>query len=603
MEGNGSGVGVQEIMKKEDVKPRINQFLEEVSSAAKLNNGLVPESGEGREPGFNSEMQGYAMRLALAGDNHELFNTLHQGLSVLGKTEDGLIRARLNPDKTVDTGNTTWDDGTQDIALALIEAGKKWGDTQLLEEGTTLAENFLQHRVIGMRDQTLVIPIDESQEASVGVRLVNLSLINLRLYLQMEHLSENGPKWKQLATDSLVLVNKLTRMYQLPPDQVMTVDGKMVKNSDFLAIVEDRRPDLMPLATRKVGEREVSGFDAIRIPWRLTDIDDLGDYAFRLEAYSLARRIYEAENQNGGIKTRYYSDGTPHPEGIAAAVAVAPVMGVLRATKGEQAALDEVDKAMTEKDRQVMYWKLWRGLGYTQLDNDRHKFELPKSTEEMVLNRSADHYFPGDRISRITQHLQSSSQPEEDLRNLMSSFPAELQAGQMHRLEKLLENKDLKSLGAEGIADVVRKWVTDIGFLRAYEVGERIKFTENPSFNQLNEILSYHTSSSESGQVAFIHIAPAMTMSPPEVATNIHRGLVDLARIISDEQGPEDVQKVMIISPLVHNQPASIESLGFTVVEDIDKQALEGKFADEAGTIGQAHMTREEFLNRYKPSS
>ena len=137
--------------------------------------------------GFNTELLGYSMRLAVESGNRELFDRLQKSLDEL-KTPEGLLKARLHPDRTQDMEfGSSWADANQDVALALIEAGESWELPEYTEKGVVLAETFAQSNHIKRIGNGTVLVFNTPEMANsttLGDRImaIDLSMLNIKLY-------------------------------------------------------------------------------------------------------------------------------------------------------------------------------------------------------------------------------------------------------------------------------------------------------------------------------------------------------------------------------------------------------------------------------------
>lgn len=353
----------------------VNKLSEIMAKISKeiTSDGLLPELVGRNEDGFNSEIMGYGMRLSLCVGNKRLFLRLLRGVQAFGRTKEGLVTARIYKNKTVDIKEgVSWADSNQDIATALIEAGEKWNDSILLNQGLEIANTFLKYQTTDAGKFRVVTPdVANRMEKLTGskIRRVNLSLFNFRLYQLMERRSDDTDIWRHLKESGFQLINLSLKKYCFPPDNINLLNGKMVSNRELLKWLKAKDKVRALLAKTILTEKEVFGFDAIRIPWRLCD-GISRDSDFDNKAVNLASIIYERLVNQGGVKTKYFADGTIHAKGEVAAVAAAPFLRVLMLElKDKQEILDLIDSYMTTADNTVMYWLLWRGLGYAQIMN------------------------------------------------------------------------------------------------------------------------------------------------------------------------------------------------------------------------------------------
>lgn len=378
VETEGDDVDIES--QERSVASEIDESVDAVKKSlfeALTSEGLVPEIGErGKDEGFNSEMLGYALRIAVETGDEDLFRRLKKGADFM-KMDNGLYRARLDKDKNPDISQgSTWADANQDIALALIEAGEVWSDDGLTQEGVEVAKSFLNAQVVESGD--LLVPLQntvEEEEANVGDRLrrVNPSMYNFKLYEKMAGLdTDNRGRWITLNESGIRLVDTCLDTYRLPPNTLNLVDGKMVTNEELVRGVKGGSytevvssgllEKVKSIPEDSEGARSIWGFDSMRIPFRLNDSESE-------EARKMSSIIGEQLDALGGIKTKYYAiDGREHSDGMDAAVVEAS-LAVSTANKlgSKEAAVKKIKDSVTEIDEQVLYWQLWRGMGLVQL--------------------------------------------------------------------------------------------------------------------------------------------------------------------------------------------------------------------------------------------
>lgn len=110
----------------------------------------------------------------------------------------------------------------------------------------------------------------------------------------------------------------------------------------------------------------------------------------------------------------------------------------------------------------------------------------------------------------------------------------------------------------------------------------------------INDLLKY----AKDGRRIHIHILPAKSMSRSDKLSNLNNGLKDLASIIDNDK---DVELVTATSTLVAEHPRIVEKLmGFTIDGSISDETREKYFKYDTREIHEAHMTREDFLNKHK---
>jgi hypothetical protein len=89
-------------------------------------------------------------------------------------------------------------------------------------------------------------------------------------------------------------------------------------------------------------------------------------------------------------------------------------------------------------------------------------------------------------------------------------------------------------------------------------------------------------------------------MSIGEKLRLMRDGLRELARRLEQDASMKDVSQITATSWIVAAHPRILEGLGFTVDGPIDEEKRQRDFADETRPISKAHITREDFLKRYR---
>jgi hypothetical protein len=246
----------------------------------------------------------------------------------------------------------------------------------LVQEGLDVARSFLQIQVAESGD--FLVPLQNTiveEESNVGNRLrrVNPFMYNFKLYEKMAELdTENRERWLSLSDSGIKLVDACMSTYRLPPNTLNLVDGRMVTNEDLVrgtkndshteVISQELADKIKGVPEDSEAAKSVWGFDSMRIPFRLNDSGSD-------EAKNLASIINEQLNALGGVKTKYFAiDGGEHPDGMSAAVVEAPlVLSTFKKLGSKEAAVRKINDSITDTDRQVLYWQLWRGMALVQL--------------------------------------------------------------------------------------------------------------------------------------------------------------------------------------------------------------------------------------------
>ncbi len=128
------------------------------------------------------------------------------------------------------------------------------------------------------------------------------------------------------------------------------------------------------------------------------------------------------------------------------------------------------------------------------------------------------------------------------------------------------------------------------------EVFEEIsRRTFDEKFITINQLLRYGID--ESQQMVHIHVAPNETTSMEDKKNMLRDGLRELAKII--QQNP-DIAIVTATSWLVAKHPKFItQVLGFTIDGPISEEMRQRYFGTDPRPIDSAHMSREDFLQKY----
>ena len=203
-------------------------------------------------------------------------------------------------------------------------------------------------------------------------------MYNFKLYERMVEVDiENRERWTTLNASGIRLVDACLDTYRLPPNTLNLIDGRVVTNEEFVRGVKGgTNTEVVPvellekvksLPEDSEAARSIWGFDSMRIPFRLNDSE-------LAEAKRLASIIGEKLDDMGGVRTKYYAiDGTEHSDGMSAAVVEAPLsVSTANKLRSKKAAVKKIKYSVTETDRQVLYWQLWRGMGLVQLKESKN---------------------------------------------------------------------------------------------------------------------------------------------------------------------------------------------------------------------------------------
>ncbi len=129
--------------------------------------------------------------------------------------------------------------------------------------------------------------------------------------------------------------------------------------------------------------------------------------------------------------------------------------------------------------------------------------------------------------------------------------------------------------------------------IAAFEKALRKNTTSRRGFTELNDLLSYGKSGSE----IHIHIFFNETLSVSEKVKMIEVGFGKLADIVDMD---EEVKEITATSAIVAEHPKILEKYGFIIDGPISKDERGKRFIYDNTKIDRAHISREEFLRRYK---
>lgn len=383
-----------ETMTIQDAEKRIETVIANIKSSV-TETGLVPELNErgkletidGVEGyGFNSEMLGYAMRLAVENDDRDMFERLHSGYQLLqSKGSNGLLRARLHHNLAVDesgNGVESWADGNQDVALSLLEAGQKWGK-QYEEEGIRLATAFINSGHIQEVNGRLCVfnSFAEDQEKYLGerLRLVDLSMWNFRLYERMQQLQPDEVRWQRLYSTGAEVFTDTLDKFKLPPNRIPLIDGQVVSYEELFQKLDG---DELLAGSLKVSkevvagrladpytEHRVYGWDAMRIPYRLADTADP-------RLLELSVTLYKRLAEGGNLGVNIQAETGSRERANTFSPSIAPCLtaqiceqgDISQAIAGLEASMQvEENKEGVGTFKTPLYWKMWDGLALSQV--------------------------------------------------------------------------------------------------------------------------------------------------------------------------------------------------------------------------------------------
>jgi len=109
-------------------------------------------------------------------------------------------------------------------------------------------------------------------------------------------------------------------------------------------------------------------------------------------------------------------------------------------------------------------------------------------------------------------------------------------------------------------------------------------------FVKLNELLSYEIKSDS----IHIHMLPEEKVE--NLAIKFKAGLQKLAEILNENQNIETIQAT---SWIIAKHPKFIERFGFVIDSEINEEIRREHFSGDKSKISQAHMLRNDFLEKY----
>ncbi len=219
--------------------------------------GRIEDTGNGHVS--HSEGQGWGMLFAVSADDRAAFDRLWRWTdSTLRRQDVALFAWRYDPNGTppiADINDAS--DGDVLIAWALLRAGQRWGDAELLQKSAEIREAIARRLVRRIQGYTTLLAGIEGFDQPAGT-VINLSYLVIPAFVEFDRIDHRGP-WKDLLNDAPRLL-KLARFgkYDLPPD--------------WLLLPDRGRP--YPAG----GWPERFSFDAVRIPlyyrWGGLDVKD-----------------------------------------------------------------------------------------------------------------------------------------------------------------------------------------------------------------------------------------------------------------------------------------------------------------------------------------
>ncbi len=127
----------------------------------------------------------------------------------------------------------------------------------------------------------------------------------------------------------------------------------------------------------------------------------------------------------------------------------------------------------------------------------------------------------------------------------------------------------------------------------SFEAKLRENVAEVTGFIPLNETLTYGRDKDR----IHIHVSPSETLGLSEKLALIKDGFHKLRDILLAD---ESIKEVSATSWIVAANPGILEKLGFTIDGEISKGMKKRNFPNETRPVFKAHITREEFIDKYK---
>lgn len=185
--------------------------------------GRIEDTGNGNIS--HSEGQGWGMLFAVAADDRQAFDRLWRWTDQTLRRQDiALFSWRYDPAATppiADLNDAS--DGDVLIAWALLRAGQRWGDAELLLKSAEIRNAIALRLVRRVQGYTTLLAGIEGFDQPAGT-IINLSYLVIPAFVEFDRVEHDGP-WKELLSDAPRLL-KLARFgtYNLPPDWMLLPD-------------------------------------------------------------------------------------------------------------------------------------------------------------------------------------------------------------------------------------------------------------------------------------------------------------------------------------------------------------------------------------------
>ncbi|MGY6502191.1 MAG: glycosyl hydrolase family 8 [Acidimicrobiales bacterium] len=272
-----------------------------------------------------SEGQAYAMLLAAAAEDEQLFDRVWDWTAENLQGEDALLAWRWADGAVVDDEFAT--DADLDAAHALVLASIRFDRPDLAAAADEIAAALLDQATIDTADGTVLV----AGRWARGSATVNPSYF-APLAFSLLYRHHGDERWAGVASTSRSLVDSLTAgPPHLAPDwAVVDTDGPTV-----------------------AGSPPETGYDAIRVPWRFgLDCDESGR---ALAARSWPFFAEVTESGTVAPDARYDLQGQTLPGGQHAAATAAAAMSA-RAAGEDEAARRLLDLATAQDDARPSYY-------------------------------------------------------------------------------------------------------------------------------------------------------------------------------------------------------------------------------------------------------
>lgn len=287
-----------------------------------------------------SEGQAYAMLVAVALGDQDTFSRVWTWTQQHLLRPDGTLSWRWMDGQVVDDASAS--DADLDAARALVLAGRRFDQPQLVTDGTTLGTAILD---VETATTTLGRILVAGSWATEKPYAYNPSYASPAAVDVLASASDDD-RWAELATGSRTATTAVLDATDLPPDWAQIQDSGAVEP--------------MPGAAGRGNDGVVYGYDATRMPLRYAESCDPADVA-------LAARLAKPLGRFPGTPASRDLGGQPLTEvrsvvAIAAQAAVAAAQGD---RQGSTAHLVEADRLQQQSP--TYYGGAWDALGRLML--------------------------------------------------------------------------------------------------------------------------------------------------------------------------------------------------------------------------------------------